>query len=182
MLHEEPRAYPYIIKENNKETIFLWVTTPDTDGFVLDETGCLYSAKNIEDAKKTFHSASLSIYWNEAGYIDIDDFWREINKLSLKNTINQHGYNIILDGIDFIEDMLKTLFLPDEYSYFNNYKLRKIYKKIFYANNLEAVTPVNSEYEPIWSTNEIRNLRTVLVRAWEDIARKLDSCKKRTPC
>ena len=37
----------------------------------------------------------------------------------------------------------------------------KIYDKLFFANNLAAVTPRGASYEPIWSEDEIELLSRI---------------------
>ena len=44
----------------------------------------------------------------------------------------------------------------------NKDNTRKIYSKLFWGNNLPAVTPVGRHYEPLWSGLESRIIRQVL--------------------
>jgi hypothetical protein len=43
----------------------------------------------------------------------------------------------------------------------------RAYSKLFWANNLPAVTPVGRYYEPVWKTTELVRMRQVLSRGLE---------------
>lgn len=41
-------------------------------------------------------------------------------------------------------------------------RTQKLYEKLFWSNNLPAMTPVGEHYRPSWSVREVRQLRIIL--------------------
>jgi len=45
--------------------------------------------------------------------------------------------------------------------------IRKIYDKIFWGNNLPAITPKNEKYIPVWEKSEINKIKEILLQGYQ---------------
>ncbi len=67
---------------------------------------------------------------------------------------------LLLDSWNLFTDVGASL----RWSHFDPKRRRtqKLYEKLFWSNNLPAVTPAGEHYRPIWSVREARGARIVL--------------------
>lgn len=170
-MHNEKRTvFPYIITVHKQMKIFLWESTPTLDRFLTDKNGHLYLSENMETAKLELSNLPFTIRWSEAGHVDFDIFWKEMDFLSPESVTGERGCEVLLNGINFIDDMVKTLALTGENRCLYDSSITRSYKKLFFGNNLTAVTPGEKKYHPAWEAYEIRDLKEALTHAWNAIA------------
>lgn len=158
--------YPYSLFYMGNRHILLWVSSEDGDYFKTDKNNELYCAKNPEDAKVKFEYFSDKIIWPEGSEINFDIFWEEIDKLSCNQSTATDICELILNGWNFIEDLIKSLSLNELLLEMKQPILCKIYKKFFYGNNIDAVTPNGTQYNPEWDEEELQIFRKTLKSVW----------------
>lgn len=166
---KQEQVYPFTFIYRGKKTTLLWVSGELGDYFKMTDDRVLYQSKCIQDAKCEFDSLPFQIEWSESETIDFDMFWKEINALNVGNATDESACKVLLSGWNFIEDMMRTFSLNYSYKELDKTLIDKTYKKIFYGNNIQAVTPENSGYMPLWGNEELINLRLTLLKVWEEI-------------
>lgn len=169
---QENFVYPYTFTYKCKMHTLLWVSSDKGDKFVTKDKNVLYIADDIQDAKKIFADLPFNIIWSDAATIDFDMFWNELDNLNTKNPADEKTCEVILNGWNFIEDVLRTFSLDDLHEKLSDLQLNKAYKKFFYGNNIEAVTPNGYSYNPLWEKDEILILREKLTYVWDEIGKK----------
>lgn len=170
-IYQNRYIYPYLFIYNRIPHTLLWESNEKGDKF-LTNNNTLYVADDIKNAKEKFSNLPFNIIWTDVAIIDFDLFWIKIRSLNTKEETNEKDCSLILNGWNFIEDILKAFFLKDLLEILSDPKLNKAYKKFFYGNNIEAVTPKECSYNPIWEDDEISIIQVNLSYVWNEIGKK----------
>ncbi|MGF6949788.1 hypothetical protein QF028_002293 [Neobacillus sp. B4I6] len=157
--------YPFVFIINKKEYYCAWYSN-DRDGFltecnkikVFNTKDLLFDyAKesniqfNDEEGIARF-SIDYALNWLKDKNLDIDcDYF-----LNFWNNISDLAYSV---GENFYGDLKKA-------------QINKVYDKLFFGNNLPAITPKNKNYYPTWDTAE----KIILVKMVQDGIRIIDVC------
>lgn len=169
---QEKNIYPYTFIYKCKAHTLLWESSSKGDVFLTKDNNIPYIADDIQDAKKIFSELPFNIIWSDAATMDFDMFWKELNDLNIKKPSDEKTCDVILNGWNFIEDLIRTFSLDGLREKLTDLQLNKAYKKIFYGNNIEAVTPNDYSYNPLWEEEEILILREKLAYVWDEIGKK----------
>ena len=166
--------YPYTYIYNGKLRTLLWSSSEkdNSDIFLCSNDGNLYKAKGINDAKSKFESLGFEINWNDGGLVDFDKFWSIVKRLAFSS--KTEDCQVVLDGWNFIEDMVRTYSLHSLREKLDDLNTNIAYKKIFYVADIEAFKLVSEEFIPQWSENELSKLESDLLYVWSEIGKKID--------
>lgn len=162
-------GYPYWFQFRKKRSILMWLSSPERDMFMLSSQGKLLIASTESRMKELLRGENIEVDWKSSGNINFDAFWSSLKRLSAKNTSSESDCKILLEGWNFIEDIIMTFELKNLHSKLQSKTLNKAYKKLFYGNNIEAVKKDNSEYEPLWSKEESRLIFDTFTSVWSDL-------------
>lgn len=159
--------YPYGYVYMKQKTILLWETSADQDTFMLDSDGHLIQSRSINGLKKKLLEKKINVLWNEYSEISFDKFWTALSNLRENRASSKKTCKNLLDGWNFIEIMGLTFKLSSEMKKLKSKTLSKAYEKLFYGNNLPAVTPEGKSYSPLWTKREMKALRKDLKNIWQ---------------
>lgn len=164
--------YPYTFRYKNQSKTLLWGACDGGDCFYCMDNGSLYQASDIQDAKFKFEGLISNIVWDEGATVDFDLFWNELENLNEEKSLNEDQCETILNCWNFIEDLLRTYNADNLKRLLKNDLLSKAYDKLFYGNNMEAVTPEGKSYSPLWTKAEITELNSVFTIVWNELGDK----------
>jgi hypothetical protein len=147
--------FPLVFIIKSKEHYCCWYTNEE-DGFIVEENHLLFF-DTLDELK--IHSTKQKIDLNlkeDILIISIDELQKFV-----ENDSKELDCNLILNYWNIIGDVSKSLgveFYGDERSSI----LSTIYNKLFYGNNLPAVTPKGKSFHPLWEFEEIQEIRKVI--------------------
>lgn len=168
----EMSRYPYCYIYKGKKTFLVWQTKKDEqDSFKLDSNNCLISSETEDELRKLLGNESKHIKWLEGAAIDFDNFWKALKNLKVDRASSEKTCKILLDGWNFIEDLAHTISLTEELKKLRSPLLNKVYEKLFYGNNLPAITPEGKSYSPLWLQEEIFLFRNEFISIWKTLRR-----------
>ncbi len=160
--------YPYCYIYKGKRRFLIWQTKEDDqDTFKLDSDNRLISAKSEHGLRSLLGTKSKGLKWSEGTEIDFDYFWDALRGLKVGRSSSGKTCKILLDGWNFIEDLARTVGLTEEMKRLQSPLLSKVYDKLFYGNNLPAVTPEGKSYSPLWLRGEIISFRKEFHSIWK---------------
>jgi len=162
--------YPYWFVFHNKKCILLWESGKDQNKFKTLPDGSLFMEDSIEKAKQRLEDDNDSVHWLECSLMNFDLFWSELHNLKRNRESDVKICKIILNGWNFIEDLINTFNLCESKSKLKSEMLDKIYDKLFFGNNLDAITPKNKPYNPLWTKEEIGCLLDSMEKVWHDLS------------
>ena len=171
MINKETAIYPYWFSFHNKKWVLLWESSKGQDKFKTLSDGSLFISNSIEDTKKRLESKDISVCWSENSTMDFDLFWAELYNLQYDRPSGIKTCKILLEGWNFIEDLINTFNLIESKSELTSEKLNNVYDKLFFGNNLKSVTPKNKSYSPLWTKKEISCLLNSMEKVWYDLSR-----------
>jgi hypothetical protein len=147
--------YNLLFRLDNQNSYLIWFEGEnEPDGVVIDDNGKVPSFHDNEDLLNYATSLSLSVSTDSAVLHNIDTvsafLERKDETVYCKNFLE--AWNLFEDvsqsvGGNFDIDRKLTV---------------NIYEKLFWGNNIPAVTPDAESYEPIWTKREVKVIREVL--------------------
>lgn len=162
-----------------KSYYFLW---KDNLFFISDINNKLLFKNNENDLILTAKSHKLSVSDQETHTIDIDHAFKILKQMRCDRSLSERSSHVLLDCLNVLEDMAKTLKIPvGIQTHEENTSLNHIYDKIFWGNNLPAITPEGKSYSPVLLPNEIKIIREYLRGLWDKIYLNLLSDDDLTP-
>ena len=170
----EIKMFPLLLRYQNMNKILLWNDNEDNNSsFLLNNNNNLVSSDSIEKLQLYVDQYLNNIVFDELEEIDYNDFWHKIKNLRKNRGSSKRSCEILIDGWNIIEDLLKT--------YNNINMLRKlktpimdqVYGKLFYGMNLPSLTPKNRSYTPVWLENEIKYFKQEMKEIWKFIESKV---------
>lgn len=160
--------YPYCYIYKGKKIFLVWQTKEDDqDTFELDSNNRLILSKSEHGLRDLLGPKSKRVKWSEGAEIDFDHFWDALRRLKVGRSSSTKTCKILLDGWNFIEDLARTIGLTQEMKRLHSPLLNKVYDKLFYGNNLPAVTPEGKSYSPLWLREEIISFRKEFHSIWK---------------
>jgi hypothetical protein len=162
--------YPciFIYKEHRK---FLAWEDRDVGGAIFRKdtnTECLLICESISDLKAKLDEASQSRFCEELFEINFDEFWVSVKNLRINRASSIKTCKILLDGWNIMEDLIRTVGQESDLLSLRCPVLDKLYEKLFWGNNLPAVTPEGASYSPIWMQEEIIIFRREMRKVWNE--------------
>jgi hypothetical protein len=166
--HRNIEMYPYCYIYKGRKTFLVWQTKEDDrDTFKLDRDNRLISSKSERGLRSLLGTESKRLKWSEGAQIDFDHFWNALRRLKVGRSSSERSCKIQLDGWNFIEDLVRTFGLTETTKGLHSPLLKKVYDKLFYGNNLPAVTPKGKSYTPVWLREEIVSFRKEFHSIWK---------------
>jgi hypothetical protein len=137
------------------DSYLIWFEGEDeSDGVIIDANGKVPCFHNNEDLLRYAASLKLSVNTETMLLHDLDFVvaWLEAK-------VEVVDCRILLEAWNLFDDVSHTV----NGNFDVNHKLTtKIYEKLFWGNNIPAVTPVGKSYEPTWTKRELKIMREVL--------------------
>ena len=164
--------YPYMYVYKGKKTFLLWQGENQQNCFMRNSNNLLVSAGSLVRLKRLVPRKNNNIKWSEHGELDLDSFWRALKHLKKGRASSKRTCNILLNGFNFIEDMLRTFDLKEAEKKLHVPLLDKAYKKLFWGSNLPSITPNEKSYHPLWLQREISILNSEFKAVWQTIRKK----------
>jgi hypothetical protein len=147
--------YPHLIHEHGRDLAVLWHEGEDdgSDGLMLTADGLVATYPDLRELQWFAQANRLLLATGDPSALDLDAVRAWLAGPS-KAPID---CPLLLDAWNFLSDVANSVgaLLNDR----GKVKDR-VYGKLFYGNNLPAVTPPGEHYTPAWSVQE----RTVLGR------------------
>jgi hypothetical protein len=160
--------YPYSFIYKGIKTILIWQSN-DNDSFILDSNKRLIKAISKKEMRKVLGKLAVHVKWKDAVEMNFDSFIVALRCLRENRASSPKTCSLLIDGWNFIEDMLATFSLKQDMKRLKTRMLNKAYKKLFHGINLPAVTPKGKCYSPLWEHEEIITLRRELIAAWNNL-------------
>jgi hypothetical protein len=140
---------------------FLWVSDPDVpepDGVLFDEEGNIPSFGAESAARAFAQSRQLAVADEAVTTYDFDSL-TDWYKSPRSSTLDVKS---VLDAWNLFTDL--KLESADATSLFDKIQRSDnvLYDKLFWANNLPAVTPANERFDAQWDEMELRRLSWIL--------------------
>lgn len=154
--------YPYWYHLDKADFYLLWCTDisddgTDPDGVVLDETGFILTFRHVDDLRAEAARRGFRV---EPGMnqepLDLDALERWLAS-ARKTTVDCETF---LNAWNLFSDLATTV--QGRTAHTDGQREGRIYDKLFWGNNLPALTPPGKHYEPIWSKSEVGKMRNVL--------------------
>ena len=127
----------------------------EPDGVVVDADGKVPCFLNNEDLSRYAASLNLSVKTEEPILHDLDfvaSWLKTENDVTVDCDIFLAAWNLFDDVSHSVGGSFDT----------NRKLTAKIYDKLFWGNNIPAVTPEGEHYEPTWTKRELKIMREVL--------------------
>ncbi|PEJ59072.1 hypothetical protein CN692_06220 [Bacillus sp. AFS002410] len=159
--------YPFLFIIKQKEFYCIWYSE-DKDGFVTENN----KVKFFETEKMLFDYAKLKnieFMENKITSFSID---QAINWLTRKNAIIKSDY--FLDFWNLITDLAYSVG-DNFYGDAKEEAIHKVYDKLFWGNNLPAVTPKGKKFKPVLEYKQ-RKILVDIVKDGIRIINSLNSC------
>lgn len=153
--------YPVRYRLDYKERWLLWYTLGEGEGdepdsVVVDENGKMLVFRSRQSLMAYAHAEELALAAeNESAFFNLDNVvkWLGRKRPAELNCVEfLNAWNLLAD----VSASVGGSFDPDKA------RTRQIYHKLFWGNNLPAVTPAGKHYTPQWPGRESRVIRKVL--------------------
>lgn len=179
MNKEKLIAYPYSYCFNGKYKTLLWVTSEEdnSDKFLFSDESQLYIAGGLSDAKNKFKNVDFEISWDEYSEVDFDEFWSELS--GLESPTKAVDYDVILDGWNYIEDVLRTYSLIELRSKLDNLIDNNAYKKIFRGSNIGELLSESNGRQLQWGSDEVLSMVSDIKYVWDGISEEVEALWQR---
>lgn len=146
--------YSFWFRLDARDGYLIYISN-ETDGFVTEDNGNVPYFLYTGDLLQYASALDLTVDAESPNLTDLDilDTWLE------SNDGEKIDCNTFLEAWNLFDDLSKTVsgnFDPERK------KTQKIYNKLFWGNNLPAVTPDGEHYIPSWTKGELNLMRKVL--------------------
>jgi hypothetical protein len=158
--------YPYAFRYKYTVVWLVWYSGgDDPDGFLTkSDLPSLVFAFSKEDLKRELKGIPADVNWNDSVIFDFDKFWKRISNMRAKHASSLETCEILIDGFNFLYDVLRSL---GKYKQITQPVLtNSIYEKLFAGCNLPSMTPQNKMYTPLWTKQEIHEIKMVARKLW----------------
>lgn len=154
--------YKIKFKYFSEEKWALWYTS-DKDGVII-ENGKIYCFDS-ESSLKIFCKKKNINFEDEVTEYRIDEIERWVNA-----EIIEVDCQMILEFWNIIEDISESV----KITFYKRTNIsERIYRKLFYGNNLKSINISGKEYIPEWSDEELKTLKNILEQALLFIKKQL---------
>lgn len=145
--------YIVVFVYRKEKYYFIWLTD-EKDEFLTEGNKILFW-KSIKEVKSFANKNGIILNQAKEVVYDIDvcEEWCHSSKKNVDCNIVLDLWNIFLD----LHTSLNQKYLG------NDSKLDKIYEKLFYGNNLPTINTTVNKYIPIFTNNEIKQIKNVLI-------------------
>jgi len=149
------------------ETILIWQTGENQkDVFRIDpSTNELVAGNSVDELRNILGDESNLVEWLEEGEVDFDVFWKWLDRLKAGSASSTKTCTVLLECWNFLEDLGETF--GCDLKRLKSPRLKKIYSKLYYGNNLPSVTPEGKTYNPIWEHEEVEEFKKEMKLIWK---------------
>jgi hypothetical protein len=153
--------YSYGYRLNGVDAYLLWYTDlsedgNEPDGVLLDDAGPLLTFRSLANLNDYAARCGLAVKPDGAMRLDLDvvQHWlAHPRKTTVDCEIFLNAWNLFSDLATAIQGSL---------AYIDAQKEIRIYDKLFWGNNIPAITPPGKHYDPVWTKSEIGRMQNVL--------------------
>lgn len=159
--------YPYAFVYNHTIVWLVWCSNDDnSDSFLTNnDLPSLLFAFSKEDLKRKLKSIHNDVHWDDSVVFDFDKFWKRVSNMRARYASSPETCEVILDGFNFLYDVMHSL---DKHKQICPPNLsNSIYEKLFAGCNLPSMTPQNKMYSPLWSKQELQEIKMVARKLWD---------------
>uniref|UniRef100_UPI00333E8DAC hypothetical protein n=1 Tax=Castellaniella defragrans TaxID=75697 RepID=UPI00333E8DAC len=167
-------TYAVSLRAFNVDHVLLW-----QDGGNMPDKYCIQpgtsrflSARTPKGLLRKATKLGFEVAGQEPVAMDLDKVFRVLAALRPGKSVSEKSCYVLLDGWNTLEDMARSLDIPLEGNAGDGKLLHTVYEKIFHGNNLPSITPVNEKYNPLFSQDERRVMRSHFWRIWREIQRR----------
>lgn len=166
--YEDYEIYPYSYIYKGRKTVLVWQTSQQWgDCFKLDAKHQLIFSDSEEKLRDLLDvEVAKKVRWSKNVEVNFDRFWSVLKNLRTNRASSKETCELLLNGWNFIEDLLNTFNLDQEKIRLKSLVLNTAYEKLFYGNNLPSITPEGKLYTPIWLREEILAMKNELMVTW----------------
>lgn len=147
---ETREYYPCRVLLNGESRLVAWYTN-DIDGFLRDSAGRLVVVEDV---------AAFGVRLEEAEPADYD--FDGIRSWCASPDVAMVDCSAILNAWNFLDDLARLHVGGDGPYVRVSREAATVYDKLFWGDNLAAVTPPGERYIPVWSPEELLTIRGVL--------------------
>jgi hypothetical protein len=152
MVMESPSYYACRVHLNGDTAYVAWFTA-DRDGFLRDD-GRLVIARTPEELVSAVQSRGIKLEPAEPADYDFD----RIRQWCADPDVARFDCSVFLNAWNFLDD-LSGLQTEADTPYLRLSRAgTDCYNKLFWGNNLPAVTPTGERFDPVWSPEELAEL------------------------
>jgi len=153
----ERAHYMVVCRLDRTECVLLWYSD-DVDGLVTAPAhdGVLRFGR-LSDAEQYARDHSLALAKEPSAFFDLDQLeaWLSSPNVSI-------DCRSFLDYWNFFVDVAASVEQGAEFRALDRAACARTYDKLFYGNNLPAITPEGCSYEPIWSAEEVTEIAALM--------------------
>lgn len=123
-------------------------------------------ARSAQELAQAARLNGLAVHGAEAQVIDLQTVRSVLHSLRPSRPLSEHSARVLLEAWNALEDLARSLgssFMTSEMS--QQEEAKSAYDKLFYGNNLPAITPEDSKCHPLLNDRERAVLRTLLRNA-----------------
>ncbi len=154
--------YPYWYRLDGADAYLLWRTDESSertapDGVLLDEVGRVVTFRHLDQLRDYAARRGIPVVTEvnpEPLDLDAVDRWLAAAR---KTNVDCATF---LNAWNLFSDLASTI--QGDLAHIDGQREGRIYNKLFWGNNLPAVTPPGKHYEPLWSKSEVGRMRNVL--------------------
>jgi hypothetical protein len=151
-----PRKYYPIRLRLEWEDLYLIWFSDDTDGVVLEKDNSVASFRTRSELISYAARHGLLLEAEEPTLFDVDSVERWLDRPDSEAI----DCSLFLDSWNLFTDIASSR--GDSVFDRDSRAAETVYHKLFWGNNLPAVTPPGEHYGPIWSDEEVSELQQVL--------------------
>ena len=154
--------YPYWYRLDGADAYLLWRTDDSSestapDGVLLDDAGRMVTSRHLDQLRDYAARRGLPVAAEvnpKPLDLDVVDQWLEAAR---KTNVDCETF---LEAWNLFSDLASTV--AGRLAHIDDRKQDRIYNKLFWGNNLPAVTPPGKHYEPLWFKSEVARMQNVL--------------------
>lgn len=151
----EREFYPTAIRLEGRELYLIWYCADWSDGVVMTGDNKVAAFPTLDHLQSFAKQSGISLNHPSPEMFDFDQIARWIQS----PREFEPDCKLLLDAWNFFRD-IQTSVLPERRKL--DKQTYRIYQKLFWGNNLPAVTPQGCHYTPVWSGKELYRVKTVL--------------------
>ena len=139
---------------DEKDWYFIWFSDEE-DGLYLNAENKIAAFNDLESLARYAEKRNLLITDSELFFNNLE---------ALEKTLG--GKKFAVDCVEFLNawNLFGDVSVSVNGDFNSDHKITyNIYEKLFWGNNLPAVTPEGEWYEPVWSVKELEIMRKVLL-------------------
>lgn len=153
--------FPLLYRWHGEQRFMLW-RSGDTDSMIGNAKGHIYSFSRLSELNRFAEESKLQVEQAKPKLIlhdlDVIEMWLRGKKSTVDCVETLKAWNLFCDIANSVESPLKEPFTKLD----SEMRDLGIYDKLFWGNNLPAMTPAGERFVPTWSAEELEALAALL--------------------